>query len=539
MDGSHSLVVTNADVNLVNASWPELKTHVFLGEVCSFAVPIASIEEGTAYEIYVPSEDAFFTFYFTELPIIHITTDFEIVDEPNVLAHFTMIESDQTMLESHIGIQYRGGWSQTLPKKSMEVEFWTDASGNDTQDFALLGMRSDDDCNLQAMYNEPLRIRSKTNNDLWRMIGRLHYQQDEPEAINGIRMKYAELFLNNEYRGVYCVGEKIDRKQLKLKNHNGSIRGELYKGDDWGGATTFETLPPYSNNSLVWGGFEYKHPDEETDWSRLYDFVDFVIHAPDSEFYEVYDTRFEIDNLVDYFIFLNLLRATDNRGKNLYIAKYTTNDKYFYAPWDLDGTFGTVWNGANDPTTDDILLNGLYSRLLHDCRANGFIDRLKERWLELRSAVITHQSLISMFTASHDHLERNGVYEREATVWPGFIYNHGDLDYMSDWMLDRLAYLDAKFTEECMPLSVHEDATAEKWFSVFPNPTKDAITIYSDGAGEMEITVYNNLGQTLLNEVLFETNSSISLGHLKEGMYFIHLSTPGRNEVHKVVLNGQ
>ena len=121
----------------------------------------------------------------------------------------------------------------------MEIEFWTDNIGNETQNHALLGMTNDDDWNLQAMYNEPLRIRSKTNNDLWRMINSLHYQNQEPEAINGVRIKYVELFINNEYRGLYCLGEKVNRKQLKLKKHNGNIRGELYKGISWGGYKYF------------------------------------------------------------------------------------------------------------------------------------------------------------------------------------------------------------------------------------------------------------------------------------------------------------
>ena len=106
-------------------------------------------------------------------------------------AHFRMIETNQAAVSSFIGIQYRGGWTQTLPKKSMEIEFWSDSTGAETQDVSLLGLRTDDDWNLQAMYNEPLRIRSKTNNDLWRRIHTIHYQQSEPEAMNGIRMEYA------------------------------------------------------------------------------------------------------------------------------------------------------------------------------------------------------------------------------------------------------------------------------------------------------------------------------------------------------------
>ena len=536
IDVQHHLVLTNLDVSSVNLMWTDIKSHVFLDEPCAFSTPIIHAEVGIAYEVFIPSYNSVFALYFTELPILSISTPYEIVDEPYVQAHFRMIETNQAIVSSFIGIQIRGGWTQTLPKKSMEIEFWTDSTGAETQDVSLLGLRTDDDWNLQAMYNEPLRIRSKTNNDLWRRIHTIHYQQSEPEAMNGIRMEYAELFLNDEYQGIYCIGEKMDRKQLKLKNHNGSIRGELYKGVGWDGATTFHSLPPYSNHSSVWGGFEYKHPAEETDWAHLYDFVDFVKNAPNSQFYQEYDSRFEIDNLVDYFIFLNLLRATDNTGKNIYIAKYDTDDKYFYAPWDLDGTFGTVWNGTYDATTNDVLLNGFYSRLMHDCQAQGFRDKLKARWLELRSTHITHDSILSMFMSSHELLLNNGVYERESQKWPNFTYNSLDIDYISDWLSDRLEYLDGRFTEECIPLSDGGIIADKRFFTIFPNPTNDVLSIITESSGPSQIAVYNCLGQLVHKDWNAESTFSISLGHLKEGIFFIELTCQNHVEVHKVIL---
>lgn len=206
---------------------------------------------------------------------------------------------------------------------------------------SLLGLRSDDDWNLQAMYNEPLRLNNKTSFELWDKIDTLHYLNEEPDAINGVRMRYVEIFINDEYRGVYGLGEKVDRKQLKLKKHNGTIRGQLYKGDTWG-ATTFSPAPPFNNNSDTWGGFEYKHPDEEIDWTELHEFVSFVRFSSDADFYANYQSYFSIDNAISYLIFVNLARLTDNLGKNIYVAKYNNNYPYFYVPWDLDGSLGTI-----------------------------------------------------------------------------------------------------------------------------------------------------------------------------------------------------
>ena len=530
-----NLVVTNIDVGLVNSTWTDTKTQILLNEVCEFSTPISNIEIGVAYSIFIPSQNTNFILYFTELPIISITTTNTIVDEPNVLANFKLIESNQNFLESSIGIQYRGGWSQSLPKKSMEIEFWTDNTGNETQNHALLGMTNDDDWNLQAMYNEPLRIRSKTNNDLWRMINSLHYQNQEPEAINGVRMKYVELFINNEYRGLYSLGEKVNRKQLKLKKHNGNIRGELYKGISWG-ASTFTSIPNYNNNSTIWSGFEYKHPDEEINWSNLHDLVNFVINSSNQVFLDEYKDRFELGNLVDYYIFLNLLRATDNTGKNIYIAKYTTNDKYFYVPWDLDGSFGTIWNGTNDNTTDDLLSNGFYNRLIYDCSPDGFRIKLKNKWLELRSTVITQDSLMSLFTLNHNYLEVNGLYDRENLAWTDYNYNSVDLNYMSTWITNRLAYLDAKFTEDCIPLSIDESMIKSKFFTIYPNPTTDLIYFESTQFNDFKVSVYNNLGQIILQETFIHTNNSISLKKLTKGIYYIKLENEKDYEIHKIIL---
>lgn len=535
IDLEHKLVLTNMQVSWVNATWTNSKSHISLHEVCAFSSPIGDVEVGNAYEVFVPSHGAFFTLYFTEMPIVGITTQ-HVIGQTEVFAQFKLVEPNLNLVESNVGVRYRGGWSQSLPKKSMKIEFWIDSNGIVTENISLLGMRSDDDWNLQAMYNEPLRIRSKTNFDLWRLINTLHYHNSEPGAINGVRMRYIELFINDVYRGVYCLSERVDRKQLRLKQHDGSIRGELHKGVSWG-ASTFSSLPAFNNNSLLWGGFEYKHPKEETDWTHLYELVDFVINSSSGEFFQGYASRFDLDNLVDYFIFLNLLRATDNTGKNIYIAKYNTNSKYFYVPWDLDGAFGTIWDGSNAPITDDILSNGFYNRLMFDCDTNGFRAKLKDKWLALRSTVITENYLLALFAENHNALVQNGIYERESMVWPDFVFDDSALDYMSGWIEERLAYLDMKFTEACVPMSADGPVIDGKMFHIYPNPTADVMHIESAIFEEFDVYVYNNLGQLLFHENMSPRNHTISLGRLNAGIYFVRVVHKDFTELSKVLVS--
>lgn len=535
IDHSRKIVLTNLSVDYINATWTDTKTYVHLDEVYAFFPPIEHIDRGLEYKIIPPNNVNIYALYFTELPIIHITTSETIVDEPNVMANFKMIESNQNYIESFVGIQYRGGFSQSYPKKSMEIEFHTDETAEDNVDYPLLGMRAEDKWNLQAMYNEPLRMRNKTNFELWRLINQLHYIQDEPQAINGVRMEYAEVFINNSYYGIYGVGEKINRKQLRLKNHNGQIRGELYKGDDWG-ITTFEgDLIPYSNYSDTWGGFEYKHPDEEIDWSNLYNFADFVMNAPNEVFYENYASKFSQDNLVDYFIFLNLLKMNDNTGKNLYIAKYTKDDVYFYVPWDLDGTFGIRYDGTQG-SSNGKLENGFYKRLWHDCAENGFYDKLNQKWHQLRNSTLTHYQLLAMFRQNHDYLYHNGAYNREQLAWPDYEYSSDHLDYISQWIDNRLNYLDVLFTQPCLSLAVAEIEMNANNYDVFPNPAKQNVSVISKEGLPFSIQLYNNLGQLVKEQEMSTGSMQLSLDQINSGIYFLKISDEMHQETHKIII---
>lgn len=535
IDQNLNLVVVNQSVVLINSTWTDSKTEIFLDKNYTFETPQSTIEIGQSYTIIDPDTAEEFTLYFSQLPLVSISTTETIVDEPKVLASFRLVESDLTEIVSNIGIEFRGGYTQSLPKKPYSIEFWNDTTGDDTENYSLLGMRSDDDWNFQAMFNEPLRFRKKTNQQLWQMIHTIYYKDEEPEAINGITMQYAELFINGEYKGVYGVGEKVDRKQLKLKKYNGSIRGELYKGNSWGGAVTFDELPSYNNNSELWGGFEYKFPGEEVDWENLYNFVDFVMNSDTNTFNDEYEDRFQVDNAVDYFIFLNLLRARDNTGKNAYIAKYKVDEPYFYVPWDLDGTFGINWYGGQDNTTNDVLSNGFYDRLVLDCSTNGFYEKLKNRWNELRGTVLTQNNIVALFETNFNYLQDNAIYEREHLAWSEYTMNPAQWTYMNTWLGNRLNYLDTKFNESCT-IGIEDFGVASNW-TIFPNPADTFVSINNASDNVLSITIYALTGQVILSKKLEANQNRIDISNLANGIYLLQVQGQKTTTASKLIIS--
>ncbi len=280
-----------------------------------------------------------------------------------------IFEPGKPLVEYLMGIEVRGGFSQTFPKQSFSVELWEDAQGDEKVSESVLGLRIDDDWILDGLWNEPVRVRDVISHALWLEIVRHPYGQAEPKSKLGIDTVFSELFLNGHYRGIYFLSEKIDRKQLGLKRLEGSmLKGELYKGTSWGDGVTFDGLENFSNSRDKWSGYEAKYPDEigELDWTNLHRFVDFTIRSNRNTFNESILEKVDLENMVDYFIFLNIVYATDNRGKNIYTARYDSNSPYFFVPWDLDGTFGNDWRGERTNVSDRILSNGLYSRLLEN-----------------------------------------------------------------------------------------------------------------------------------------------------------------------------
>lgn len=535
IDQTKKLIVITKNVEEINLTYTHIKTEIIIDSQYSFENPVEMIEKGKPYTVLLADSQETYTLYFTDLPLVKIETPHEIVDSPKAWANFTLVEADGNVLTSDVGIEIRGSFSQTFPKKSFEIKFWADPEGTESVDYSLLGMRTHDGWNLQALYNEPLRTNSKTSNEIWLKLHTIYYQDLEPNAKNGISMKYVEMFINNEYRGIYAISEKVDKKQLKLKNHNGSIRGELYKGDEWGnGAVTFSWLGEYDNSSDVWDGFEYKHPKEEIDWSHLYNLIDFVMHANDENFYNNYRSLIHLDNMVDYFIFLNLTRAADNTGKNTYLAKYTSGEPYYYVPWDLDGTFGVFFDGTYNDTTDDILANNLFQRLWNDCSEGGFRNKIRERWNTVRETIFTYDSLMNDFQTNYDILTFNDAYTREKMAWPDFDNQAYYMGYLADWLENRLVFLDGVFNEECAMAGVHDQDFVT--ISIYPNPVQRYLTINLNSLAQGEVYVYS-LNQELISKTEFNAGiKQLDLSHLKPGVYIVQVKSGKQFKTQKIIV---
>ncbi|WP_031426152.1 CotH kinase family protein [Flavimarina sp. Hel_I_48] len=520
IDPTNGIIICNIDIS----QFPDLSSFesvvLELENTYKFISNPGKISHQTTYT--VENEARTYVLYFSNIPLIAINAE-SIVDEPKKTATFVYADADGVK-KSITGIELRGGSSQRFPKKTYDLEFWEDEAGEDNKDMQFDNLREDDDWILDALYNEPLRMRAFSSHKLWLDMHTPYYLDEEEDAKSGADVMYVDLFLNNKYNGLYMLSEQVDSKQLELKSFKDEeIRGELYKAELKKDATLFSNANAYDNTKERWDGFELKHPDEDEkiDWSKLYDFVDFTANSSKTDFDAGIADRLHIENAIDYYIFLNVVSAYDNRGKNYYIGKYNQENPYFFAPWDLDGTFGVKWDGTYQDVTEGILTNTLFSRLFGDGTTKEMKHQVYDRYVELRKGVLSNEQLLGRLSANYNTLRYNKVYERENLIWKNYPYNTAAKEYTDTWTAERLAYLDSYFEE--YNLGINTPGKEQQQAIIYPVPASSTLYIKTKVLQPQPFTIYNLQGQTIESGAIQTAETSINVSLLSNGIYVLHL----------------
>ncbi|MGN0086508.1 MAG: CotH kinase family protein [Alloprevotella sp.] len=496
--------------------------------------------------------------HFTYLPIVEVnypacngnayTTGSLRVFDPDVAGY------DSTVIAA---FKYRGATAQGYAKKSYAIKL-RDADGNsvDREYFAL---RNDNNWILDAMAVDKACMRNRVSTDLWNDFAKKPYQRRqgwEAKAKGGTRGRFVEVFLNGNYHGLYCMTEKMDRKQLRLKKSEPAtdtteeiVHGTLYKSSQWSYEVLMghemnsqyypKTAPSSYNNdsrSETWCSYEIKYPDyeeEKIDWGPLWNAVNFVATSGDNQFDAQLQTYFDLDNVTDYYLFIELLLATDNHGKNMFFYNYDQlNDNTDYrqmiglAPWDLDGTWGRRWDGSSSITSADQDFDTflwsyehgnltLFTRML-DSYSLRWNDLLSERYAKLRGKEFQEEALIKRFTDYADLFSQSGADLREQSKWPTLHASIAtDVAYISEWIHNRLTYLDEQYSYTAPIVPDGIEQVADSYVGV----SGGTGCVHLNLSAPQTVKVYTAGGQLVRTVNAGQGHSSIS--GLTPGVYIV------------------
>lgn len=451
--------------------------------------------------------------------------------------------------------RYRGATAMSYSKKSYAIKL-RDANGNSV-DREFFGLRNDNNWILDAMAVDKACMRNRVSTDLWNDFAAKPYQRRlgwEPKAKGGTRGRFVEVFLNGQYHGIYCMTEKMDRKQLRLKKFvpatettTDTIHGTLFKSSQWSYEvfmghqmdTKFfpKTTPrSYDNDarSETWASYEVKYPDwedEKIDWGPLWNAVNFVATSEDAVFESGVQSYFDFPVLKDYYLFIELMLATDNHGKNMFFYNYDKEGKSYktvlgVAPWDLDGTWGRRWDGSSSLTYaeqnfDDFLWaeehgnHTIFNRLQNSAYWN-WEQLLAERYAQLRTGEFQADKLIKRFTDYAELFSESGADTRETARWRAYHGNiHGDVEYISAWINDRLNYLDTQYNYTPVVDGV-QTAPADVPF-VAAKGGDGCIWLHANRAAT--VNIYTADGRLVATHTLSQPTERINVG--QPGVYIV------------------
>ena len=149
----------------------------------------------------------------SQLPILKLNGDFGYEYQEGTI---DINMPDGSTIDNLSGmIKWRGGTTNAEGKHKRNYKIKLD---NDIQ---LFGFRKDNSWILDAGQADLFRLRNRIATEIWNDIAhKPYYANEEHDVLTGVRGQVVEVYLNDEYRGIYCLTECMDRKQLKIKKFN-------------------------------------------------------------------------------------------------------------------------------------------------------------------------------------------------------------------------------------------------------------------------------------------------------------------------------
>ena len=425
-----------------------------------------------------------------QLPIVRISTSTPLNATQKVSA-----QMEAGDYHGAIGIKLRGNSSLSFNQKKYTLEL-RHADGSE-RDFPLMGMPAHSQWVLLAPYNDVSMMRDPLAFQLWRDMG--HW---------GPRTKMVELYMDNEYRGIYILCEAIKRGEQRVNISNVKKRdtagreltgGYILRIDTYNEKdATFKSKVPGIGEGIMTSEITWSciypskkklQPEQMAYIQQFIDSVELTIqseHFTDSKW--GYSRFIDVPSFVDYFIHTELSLNADGYKRSAYFYKEKDKEdgtigKLFAGPvWDYNLAYGNcnfcnannieAWcfEGGNTQSTP-----ALWQRLLQD---PSFRKAVKQRYFQLRKGILSQQAINRFIDQQAALLQASA--ERHFKKYPELLVSEEQKTSTKDTLQSTPSTLHSSpFTAFAFPFSFPD--SIPDGFGGFPPFNPDSIP---DGFGD-------------------------------------------------------
>lgn len=313
---------------------------------------------------------------------------------------------------------------------------------------ALLGMPEGDEWCLLAFWMDRSLMRFQIVSYLGQFMTGIGWTP---------RNRYVEVWINNDYRGLYALTEKIQRddnridiKKLDALSTNlsggyileGSSEEKLKPIDK---AVQFKTAKDDINFT-----FKYPKPKNVTTNQRIWiknyiDEFETVLRNGDyTDLDNGYPKYINENSFIDWTIVHELSKGCDNLfHASIFVHKDRDGKLNMSAPWDFDLSFGNSGIYTEEGTW--VRTHRWFGRLYQDSR---YAQKFNARFEEL---IPIFGTIPEMIHANYEQLEHAGVLERENEKYPSILSDYvsdgegrrtptsykGHARFLSEWIMSR------------------------------------------------------------------------------------------------------
>jgi spore coat protein H len=390
----------------------------------------------------VPLEPWFYTHEWG-LPVLHLAPDAPLGQ--------TYGEGDVVFLgeQGRAEMKIRGATSASFPKPGYTLHF---NQGNlDLGDF---GMGKRDKLVLVSTFDDNSQLRQKLAYDLWAELARL--RGDDTRLVP--RSFFTILYIDGVYRGIYMALDHIDDEFVQ--DMGGPAGTDIFKAVSHDANFSILTSGGASKSSLH-QGYEKKEGTPTHGEPGAYDpldaLVDFTGRASPTTLADEGADWLDIDDFIDWWLFVRFSNAEDSGGKNSYLVSLPGETPFRFSPWDMNHSWGQDWmtlRVASDHDNDFRSANRVFDLML---RHDELGATMAEAWLAHTepggpfSQGWLHDQIDGHVATLGRSIERDwarwGDEYASYGLWAGYRSHYGDLNtaegelaYLRRWAEERAAW---------------------------------------------------------------------------------------------------
>lgn len=229
-----------------------------------------------------------------------------------------------------VGVRFKGNSSYNgaaTKKKPFRIKLNEFVKGQKIDEMASFG--------LSNGWNDASFVREKA-----------YYEMAATTILPTPRSSFAALYINDEYWGLYILGEIVNGDFIDHHFAKGDRDGNLYKASDPGA-----NLAYLGDDPAAYQRFFSKESNEEADdWSDLIELARIFEQTSAADLPSKLSPLVDVDSFLTALALDNLTVNTDSyvgMAQNYYLYRRSTDNKWVWIPWDPSLAFGALGQGSS------------------------------------------------------------------------------------------------------------------------------------------------------------------------------------------------